>query len=153
MSIHIQPPTTFQPMRGVRSLFIGGGISHCPNWQKNLLQKIEDLNVTFLNPRRDEFDITDNSLAESQIKWEFDHLRMASEIVFWFPKDTLCPITLYELGAWSMTDKKLFIGTEPGYARAYDVLTQTKLVRPEIELVYSITDLSVQIMEYYKGKT
>jgi hypothetical protein len=37
--------------------------------------------------------------------------------MFWFPCETLCPITLYELGAWTVlapqTGTKLFVGACP----------------------------------------
>jgi len=38
-----------------------------------------------------------------------------------FPCETLCPITLYELGTWSIlsqqTGAKLFVGCHPEYKR------------------------------------
>ncbi len=50
-------------------------------------------------------------------RWEHDHLRRAKAIMFWFPSETLCPITLYELGAWTIlarqTGTKLFVGADP----------------------------------------
>ena len=73
------------------------------------------------------------------------HLRLANAIAFWFPPETLCPITLFELGAWSMTDKPLFVGVDPKYQRRLDVKIQTKLVRPEITILESLKDLAVAI--------
>jgi len=54
----------------------------------------------------------------------------------------LCPITLYELGTWLMTDKPLFVGVHPAYARRLDVEIQTRLVRPEVKIVYSLAALA-----------
>jgi len=84
--------------------------------------------------------------AEEQIRWEFHRLRMIKNILFWFPKETLCPITLYELGAavqhfW----KTLFVGTHPEYQRRLDVETQLSLLRPEVRVVSSLEQLAEQV--------
>lgn len=41
-----------------------------------------------------------------------------------------------------------FIGIDPAYARTQDVLIQTKLARPEIEIVMSLDALAAQIKSY-----
>ena len=41
--------------------------------------------------------------------------------------------------------KVLFVGCDPNYARKQDVVIQTALSRPEIEVVFSIEELSDQI--------
>lgn len=99
---------------------------------RELLRAHEELqSLVLLNPRRAQFDVTDPTLTEKQIAWEFDHLHKADIIVFWFPKETLCPITLYELGAWSVraaqTETKVLIGCHPEYQRRDDVIIQTRL--------------------------
>jgi Nucleoside 2-deoxyribosyltransferase like len=139
---YIQCPTEADPQNLEPTLFLAGGISSCPDWQTELTAKLELTNWTVLNPRRNDFDAGNASLAESQIDWEFRHLRLASAIAFWFPPETLCPITLYELGAWSMTNKPLFVGVDPKYQRCLDVKVQTKLARPEITILESLTDLA-----------
>ncbi|MEO1378678.1 MAG: hypothetical protein AAFW70_31365, partial [Cyanobacteria bacterium J06635_10] len=73
-------------------------------------------------------------------------------ILFWFPQESICPITLYELGSWSMTDKPLFIGIHPNYPRRRDVEIQTGFVRPEINIVYSLEDLAEQILQELADK-
>ena len=45
-----------------------------------------------------------------------------------------------------MTSKPIFIGVDPKYQRRQDVEIQTKLARPEIEIVYSLEDLANQII-------
>jgi hypothetical protein len=124
-----------------KSIFLAGGITGCPDWQQEVARKLVDMDVALLNPRRKDFPIEDPAASEAQIKWEFTHLRQADAILFWFPKETLCPIVLYELGAWSMTKKPLFIGVEPGYKRAQDVEIQTKLARPELQIGSSLDTL------------
>jgi hypothetical protein len=130
------------------TLFLAGGITGCPNWQYSLTFSLETTNLSILNPRRKHFPIDDPTAASEQIKWEFDHLRKAEFISFWFPKESICPIALYELGAWSMTDKILFVGCHPEYQRRLDIEEQTSLVRPDINIVYSLNELANQIMNY-----
>ena len=127
------------------SLFLGGGISGCPDWQAEVVRIIAELAerpLTIFNPRRANFPIHNPSAAEAQIRWEHRYLRKASAILFWFPKETLCPITLYELGAWSMTDKPLAVGVHPEYARRIDVEIQTKLARPDVSVAYDLRSLA-----------
>jgi hypothetical protein len=127
------------------SVFLGGGISGCGDWQRELAAALDGAGLTLLNPRRSEFDVADVHAAEAQIEWEHRHLRRASAVLFWFPCETLCPITLYELGAWSMAQKPLFIGVHPGYARRFDVCVQTRLQRPEVTIVDSLASLAAQV--------
>jgi len=129
-----------------RSLFLAGGITGCENWQQLVKRYLKDVNVVLFNPRRKDFPINDPNAAQAQIRWEYEYLRKASMILFWFPCETLCPIVLYELGAWSMTDKKIFVGVHPDYKRKQDVEIQTKLVRPEVQIVYDLGTLSEQII-------
>ncbi len=128
-----------------KSLFLAGGISNCPNWQKNLVKQLKNTDLTILNPRRKSFSVDNKDIEEEQIAWEYAHLKKASVISFWFPKETLCPITLYELGKQSVLNKPVFIGVHPKYARIKDVKIQTKLIRPEVKIVYSLKDLAEQI--------
>lgn len=134
-----------------KSLFVSGGISNCPNWQPDFIKLLEETNLTILNPRRKNFSIKNPYVEEKQIKWEFENLEKASATSFWFPKETLCPITLYELGKQSVLGKPLFIGIHPKYTRKKDIEIQTRLVRPKIKIVYSLEDLSEQI-KLWAGK-
>ena len=131
-----------------KSLFLAGGITGCPDWQQEVVEALKDELITLLNPRRKSFPIEDPTASLEQIKWEYRYLRKASAISFWFPHETLCPIVLYELGAWSMTDKLIFVGVHPEYKRRTDVEIQTNLVRPEVEICYSIQDLIWQILHW-----
>jgi hypothetical protein len=138
--LELQPPTEYRP--ALSSLFLGGGITGCPDWQAEVAALLADTPLTLLNPRRANFPIHDPNAAYEQIAWEHTHLRRADAILFWFPCETLCPIVLYELGAWSMTDKLLFVGVHPDYQRRADVEIQTSLVRPDVRVVYSLGDLA-----------
>ena len=72
-------------------------------------------------------------------------MRKADIIIFWFPKETIGPIALYELGAWSMTRKKIVVGIHSEYTRRVDVEIQTKLARPDVEIVYSLIELKTKL--------
>ncbi len=127
-----------------KSVFLAGGITGCPDWQQEMRILLQDTDLILLNPRRKCFPIGDPGAAQEQIAWEHRQLRMADAILFWFPRETLCPIVLYELGAWSMTSKPIFVGIHPEYTRRQDVEIQTGLVRPDVEIVYSLEDLASQ---------
>ena len=125
------------------SVFLAGGITGCPDWQFDIRTMLK--NIIMFNPRREDFPMDDPNVALEQIKWEHDYLRVANSILFWFPCETLCPIVLYELGAWSITDKPIFVGVHPDYARRQDVEIQTLLARPEVSVVYSLQDLADKV--------
>lgn len=133
-----------------KSIFMAGGITGCPDWQKEMRSLLEDTSLILINPRRENFPIHDPNAAEEQITWEFEHLRRADCIMFWFSKETLCPIVLYELGSWANMPKDIFVGVHPEYSRRKDVEIQMSLARPRIQIVYSIEDLANQIKEGIK---
>jgi len=135
--------------RGVvgKAVFLAGGITGCPGWQQEMCSLLQDTDLILLNPRRAHFPIGDPSAAQEQIEWEHAHLGMADAILFWFPCETLCPITLYELGAWSMTDKPIFVGVHPSYQRRQDVEIQTRLARSEVGIHYSLESLAREVRE------
>ena len=131
----------------LKSLFLAGSISGANDWQKTVTEKLKDLDIVVYNPRRKNFDTDDPGMSKEQIAWEYENLREADAISFWFAKETDAPITLYELGAHSMTPKPIIVGIHPEYPRKIDVEIQTKLVRSDIPIVYSLDDL---VDEIYK---
>ncbi len=135
-------------------LFLAGGITGCPDWQSVALQELTNSGELILvNPRRLDFPIHDPSAAEAQILWEHRMLRKADAILFWFPCETLCPIVLYELGAWSMTQKPLFVGCHPEYKRRQDVEIQTRLVRPEVKVHDRLEDVVFEARLWIRSQT
>jgi hypothetical protein len=131
------------------SLFLAGGITGCPDWQKEMVAKLQDLPLVIFNPRRSHFPQYED-IDREQIEWEYTYLRKATAISFWFPEETLCPITLYELGAWTMTNKKIFLGVHPHYQRIQDIRIQTALVRPDVTLVQTLEELNQSIRSWRK---
>lgn len=134
------------PLPAGPSLFLAGGITGCPDWQTEMIEKLGDVKygvneLTIFNPRRTNFPMGDPSAARAQIEWEHRYLEAATGISFWFPKETLCPITLYELGTWTRANKTIMVGTDAQYARREDVVIQTELARPAIDVVDSLDAL------------
>jgi len=146
----IQCPNIFGKSEvGKISFFVAGGISNCPEWQKELISLLEDEpNLILVNPRRAGFDMDNTVLHEEQIKWEHDHLRRVDGHLFWFPSETLCPITLFELGVVSSGKKPLVVGTHPDYQRKRDIRWQMLLARPDANIVHSLEDLANQIRSW-----
>lgn len=134
-------------------VFLGGGISNCPDWQQDMIDKLNhaDNKLVLFNPRRESFDITDQSASEFQIEWEFDHLAIADAIMFWFPCETMCPITLYELGAAATKGKTIFVGCHPEYARRFDVQKQLSMIRPGVKVRDSLGEVAKDIMSWYSS--
>jgi hypothetical protein len=136
------------------SLFLAGGISGTHDWQAELVERLADLPLVLLNPRRRNFPMDDPTAAEGQIAWEFRHLRRATGVVFWFPPETLCPIALFELGGRTMAgEQPLFVGTHPNYRRRLDVEVQLKLARPEVALAPDIAQLAEQVRAWARSRS
>ena len=149
---YVEAPTEYVA-DGRPSVFLAGGISGCDDWQSRMTELLADLDLTVLNPRRERFPIDHPTAAEEQIRWEYRHLRRATSRLFWFPPQTLCPITLYELGAWSAMPGPLFVGVDPNYARRRDVEIQTKLARPDVRVVHSLAELAAQVRRFVEQQT
>lgn len=146
MARYVECPEEFAAGGGERSVFLAGGITGCGDWQQALRGLLAEAPLALINPRRGTYDFGDPAAAELQIAWEFRHLRAASMISFWFAAEQIQPISLYELGAWSMSPKQIFVGVHPEYPRRHDVIVQTRLVRPEVVIADSLEELALQIL-------
>ena len=136
---------------GRTSLFLGGGISHCPPWQNLMVDLLKDTELVLFNPRRDDFDTSDASMTEQQIQWEHKYLKLATARMFWFPNETLCPITLFELGKYLLSGDPLFVGCDPKYQRKIDLEIQISLELSNHEMSYSLKDISEKIILWYEN--
>lgn len=148
----ITAPNEYENVDGQIKIFLAGGISGCPDWQKEFIEKTQDLedNIVLFNPRRESFDVNDKNVSKEQITWEYNHLRKSDIVVFWFPKETLCPIALYELGALSLQNIPLVVGCEYGYQRDFDVLEQLKLARGEFHIDRRIDSVITELKNVIK---
>lgn len=117
------------------SIFLGGSITGADDWQKSAVGKLINYFNVF-NPRRNNFVMSPETERE-QITWEFNYLKKASIILFYFDFATLAPITLLEYGKFLGQRKynswqKIYVSIHPEYKRKSDVLIQTELEYPEI---------------------
>ena len=136
-------------------LFLAGSITDCPDWQQDVIKKIKALKIplTVLNPRRANFPIHDSAAANQQITWEFEGLQASTMISFWFSKESLGPIVLYELGSHlrrfsegaERYNARIVIGIDPAYKRRQDVEIQTRLLRPGTPIVYDLDCLVQEV--------
>jgi hypothetical protein len=132
-------------------LFLAGGISNCHDWQSLVVESLQTYkNLTVINPRHPDFDINDPNLSKEQIEWEFKWLNRADTILFWFPGEAVCPITLFELGAaLTNNNKNLIVGAAWDYVRRFDVIYQTKLRRPDLQVDGSLYNIINCVLPAY----
>lgn len=134
MKLYTAPNEVYQrPLASTKgrpvAVFLAGGISGCPTWQEHAIERLRQTDFVVLNPRRPEYGDSSEE-GEKQIRWERFHMEQADLILFWFPEETACPITLFELGTWLYTQKALWIGCHPNYSKQFDVRMQYRLARP-----------------------
>ena len=155
---YVEAPNIVEDKTGITSVFLGGGITSCKDWQVNLVEILKDYNVTIYNPRRNQFDLTDVKVSEEQIRWEHKYLHESNILVFYFAEETLCPITLFELGAALErnmylpyhTRQHIIIYCEPGYKRKFDVEFQSSLAIEYFDKLSKNPDiLFVQVTDNY----
>lgn len=139
MALIITAPDSYD--FSARSCFLAGGIIGCPDWRKQLIDLLSHTDIVFLNPRRN----PDNE--EQQVFWEWYHSRNATAIAFWFCKETMQPVSLFELGRWSSKHKPIFVGIDPDYEMKKNLELQLKFERPDLKIVYSLDDLAQQITQ------
>lgn len=142
MAKYIEAPDTMSGL-DVESIFLAGGITGCVDWQKVAKDALMSSNryALIINPRRENFDLLDVDVAEEQIQWEANHLRMCTDIMFWFSSETVQPITLFELGRWCTDKSNIFVGCDPEYSRRFDVITQIGIYRPDIKIWDNLDDM------------
>lgn len=142
----IEAPGEYNCSDNEITIFLAGGITNVPNWQKKvcdiLMQKFKDKPLVIFNPRRENFTINDPSVAMEQIKWEYDTLAVCNIFSMFFSAgESDQPICMYEYGkhlekyANRYYDSESFIITsEKDYKRYQDVIIQTSLVDPLIKV-------------------
>lgn len=139
-------------------IFLAGGITDCPDWQRDLIAKIRGADIKadldIYNPRRANFPIGDPNASTEQIKWEFDKLKEADLILFWFSSGSLNPIVLYELGMWGNSrSTPIIVGVDDQYVRKRDVIIQTNLARPNIPILCTLDGLVDGIRRFVRDRT
>ena len=143
--IEIQAPNKVIKVEGNISIFLAGSIElgNAVEWQQALINEFKDSNITFLNPRRNDWDSTweqsiNNKQFSEQVNWELDSLESADHIVLYLDPNTKSPISLLELGLHA-TGGKLIVCCPDGFWRKgnVDIVCQ----RNNILTVDSLDDL------------
>lgn len=72
-------------------LFLAGGITNCPDWQTEAIRLLGDQDIVV---SRNRLLASVGAEAACQIRWEYEFLKRARVVLFWFPKESLCSIAL-----------------------------------------------------------
>lgn len=108
------------------TIFLAGSIDNgkAEFWQDYIISYFSDItNVTFLNPRRKDWDNTIKQVytdpnAYLQINWELNALDKADLIIMNFTKDSKSPISLLELGLYATSEKMIVCCPNSFYRQA-----------------------------------
>ena len=115
-AIEVQAPNVCENEKGLVNVFLGGSIGGndennlAEEWQKKVISELSDKPITFLNPRRDDWDSSweqtiKNDEFTGQVIWELSSMEMSNIIIMYFDPNTKSPISLMELGLHANTDK------------------------------------------------
>ena len=103
------------------AIFLAGSIEQdtAEKWQNRIINSTRQLDITLLNPRRENWDARwkeciDNPSFKEQVNWELDALEQADWVIFYFDPKTKSPISLLELGLFAAS-KKLVVCCPEGY--------------------------------------
>lgn len=132
-------------------MFLAGSIEmgRAEDWQQRLQRELDDLPVTILNPRRDEWDASwvqsiDNPQFRTQVEWELDALERADVIAMNFAADSKAPITLLELGLFAPSGK-VIIACPEGYWRRGNI--EVVAARFRVPLVKELSEMVKLVRE------
>ncbi len=112
-----------------RNVFLAGTIEmgNSEDWQSKVVDLLSVYPIGVFNPRRiipplEKFEIIE------QINWELNSINFCNIIFMYLAKETISPISLYELGllqGFHANNKKVVLYCEAGYLRDLNVLVTT----------------------------
>jgi len=146
----IRPPEEYVPaiQQGSRkAIFLAGSVSGSENWRLHIAQSFEAENVVFLDPFNASYASADAAAFSAQIEWERRHLRRAWGRVFWFSFESLCAMSLFELGASCQSAGPLFVGCHADYRLRRDVISQLAIARPDVVVAATLDELISQLRD------
>lgn len=96
------------------TIFLAGSIEMgaAENWQERIESEFESEDVTFFNPRRDDWDSSwsqDGEQFNTQVNWELNALDDSDCIFMYFSPETKSPISLLELGLYADSEKMIVV--------------------------------------------
>lgn len=109
MATTLKPPTPYDWASHEFSVFLGGTIDmgSSLDWQADIAARFAAIDgVTFLNPRRDNWDSSWKQTIDcpefvEQVEWELRGLDYADLIILYFLPGSASPISLLELGLYA----------------------------------------------------
>lgn len=109
------------------SVFLAGSIEIgvAIDWQKEVTEALQDIDVDIYNPRRLDWDSSweqkmSNPNFYGQVTWELDQLERSDIIFMYFDPNTKSPISLLELGMFVNT-KRMVVVCPDGFWRKGNV--------------------------------
>ena len=137
MANYIKCPQDYFGEVNNKKIFLAGGISQCYDWQEDaadyLMLHLAGYDVDILNPRRDNFNV--DTSEEEQVAWEYNAIQLSDYLLFWFPKTSVCPITLFELGQAlgyrTKFRRTVAIGMDEAYIKRENILAQLHMYHGE----------------------
>ncbi len=107
------------------TIFLAGSIEMgaAEEWQKTIEKTFENEEVTFFNPRRDDWDSSWHHNGEqfnTQVNWELNALDDSDIIFMYFSPETKSPISLLELGLYA-DHRKMIVVCPDGFWRKGNV--------------------------------
>ncbi|MGN1033832.1 MAG: hypothetical protein ACI4PU_10180 [Intestinibacter sp.] len=136
----IQAPNDYTCFSDEIPCFMAGGLQKC-EWHHEFLSELNKYTLNHLviyNPKRDNYDTNNPTLAEEQIKWEYTYLNKYVNDKYIFSmyfddSESVQPICFYELGRYLEVMKNngnllnCVITVHPKFSRKNDVIIQTEL--------------------------
>lgn len=123
----VKAPRKYNTAKAV--VFLAGSIEMgaAEPWQQKLTEALKDLDVTVLNPRRDDWDKTWKQSADfpqfrEQVEWELEGQENSDVIALYFDPQTKSPISLLELGLFGdSSDTQMVVFCPEGFFRKGNV--------------------------------
>lgn len=139
------------------TIFLGGSIEQnkADKWQEDITKRLESWDIRILNPRRDDYDVTqeqsiNNPYFKEQVDWELDGLDRSDLIVIYLQPGTYSPISLMEIGIYC-NSYNIVVCCPDGFWRKGNV--QIVCERYDIPLMESMEDLEEFIIEELESTT
>lgn len=153
--IHIKAPNDFS-FEKQKIVFLAGSIEMgtAEPWQERFVKEFEGQDVIFINPRREDWDMTwegNDPRFIKHVDWELSGMETADLIVMYFDPNTKSPITLLELGLYAPDNqKKLFVCCPDKFWRKGNVQAVCKYY--EVMLVHEFQELIDALKSKIKWK-
>lgn len=159
--LHLQPlqplpPEVFNKHHGP-IIFLGGSIEMdtAERWQERIIRTFDNKDVTFLNPRRDDWDVKIKQSCEDknfrdQVNWELNGIMRSDLVIFYIDPATKSPITLMEIGLVAGTGKDAIVCCPEGFWRRGNI--EMMCDRFDIKLIESFDRLLIFLENYIEHR-